>query len=162
MLREGEYTIGMWIEFDGTIGPHVDWMALRLEEPMTPLEYLDTIIKQPSGIETQLTVTQTRTRQWMSNEDPIDWSTLTDREIVERYALIQIYHASNGEAWMNNNQWLSEFHVCTWYGITCSKDMFVTDLMLGTYINESYICMPGSKQAFTCANDQVNSTTYYG
>ena len=134
VIREGVHTLGIWVQSDGAIGPSADWMTLSLQRTMTTFEYLSALIAQSNGMVAQFTLTQTRTVDWMVNEDSIDWSTLTDREIIERYALVQIYHAAKGEEWMNNNQWLSEFHACSWYGITCSKDMLVTDLMLGKYM----------------------------
>ena len=132
LLREGENSIRISImNSDQMTEPRVDWLALVLQKPLTAFDYFSGLVAEASGISAQ-TLIQTRTLQWMSNEDPIDYSRLTDAEIIERYALLQIYYSTAGDMWRNKNMWLSEFHVCAWYGIICSEDMFVTDLMLGT------------------------------
>lgn len=130
LLRKGNHSIYVSAKSDERMGPNVDWLALTLQEPLLRFDYLTGLVAQASGMSAIYTVTQTRTLQWMST-DSIDWSNLTDQELIERYALVHIYNSVGGDDWTNNNQWLSENHACGWYGVTCSKDMLVTDLMLG-------------------------------
>ena len=142
LLREGTHAIRVSVmETDDTIGPNVDWLTLVLQEPLSQFDYFSSLVAQANGMATQ-TLSQTRTLQWMVNEDSIDYSTLTDQEVIERYALIQIYHSVAGDTWGNNTQWLSELHACGWYGITCSKKddvNLVTGLMLGTFFDMFFL-----------------------
>jgi hypothetical protein len=142
LLREGTHAIRVSVmETDTTIGPSVDWLTLVLQEPMSQFDYLSGLVAQANGMATQ-TLSQTRTLEWMVNEDSIDYSTLTDQEVIERYALIQIYHSAAGDSWKDNTQWLSELHACGWYGITCSKrddSNLVTGLMLGTFFDMFFL-----------------------
>jgi hypothetical protein len=39
----------------------------------------------------------------------------------DRYALQALYFATNGPEWENQDHWLTESSICTWYGITCSQ-----------------------------------------
>jgi Leucine-rich repeat (LRR) protein len=41
----------------------------------------------------------------------------------EREALIDLYHATDGDHWINHSQWLGEIGTeCNWYGITCNPE----------------------------------------
>jgi len=135
LLRRGEHAMRIsMVDSNNARGPNVDWITLIPQNHLPKFEYLSGLIAQANGMSSQ-TLSQTRTILWMSNEDPFDYSSLTDQEIIERYSLVQIYHSTAGDAWANNNEWLSDFHACSWYGVTCSIDMLVTDLMLGKYFD---------------------------
>mmetsp|Transcript_19451 Transcript_19451/g.40051 ORF Transcript_19451/g.40051 Transcript_19451/m.40051 type:complete len:869 (+) Transcript_19451:964-3570(+) len=130
-LKEGNHAIEFSLDTDAdqTIGPNIDWLTLSLQQEVPRfiflVELLERLIDVASPSESQALAIS-----WMTSEDPIDWTTLSNQEMIERYALVHTYFSLSGNLWINNNQWLSEFHACGWYGITCSKDMLVTDLML--------------------------------
>ena len=100
-------------------------------EQVSRFDYLVTLLSLYIDVTTP-SVSQISALVWMSSEDPMDWSSISDEEVIERYALVQIYYSLSGENWSNTNEWLSEFHACTWYGVGCSVKRVVTDLMLGT------------------------------
>ena len=133
LLRKGETAIRIsMLGSDQTRGPSADWLTMVLQQPLSEFDYLSGLIAQASGVTAQ-TLLQTSTLQWMTNEDPFDYSDLTDAQIIDRYALRQIYASTAGDMWRNKRLWLSEFHACAWYGITCSEDFLVTELTLGTF-----------------------------
>jgi hypothetical protein len=131
MLREGvNHTIELWTTEDRDIGPNVDWLSVRYVDPLTRFEYLVTILSPFTNV-TAPDQGQISALIWMSTEDPIDWGMLSDRELIERYSLVTFYYAMEGNLWSNtNNVWLSKFHSCDWYGVSCSEDNFVTDIIL--------------------------------
>merc|ERR1719464_1298290 len=98
-------------------------------EPISRFDYLVTLLAQLTDVTTS-SISQISALVWMSSRDPIDWSSLTDQELIERYALVQVYFSASGESWLNTNKWLSEYHACTWYGVACKKKQEVTDLIL--------------------------------
>mmetsp|Transcript_51400 Transcript_51400/g.55641 ORF Transcript_51400/g.55641 Transcript_51400/m.55641 type:complete len:928 (+) Transcript_51400:56-2839(+) len=129
LLSQGEHLIQVLLPTETKDGPRIDWLTLSLLEPVSRFDYLVTLLTQFIDVTTP-SQSQISSLVWMASKDPIDWSFLTDQEIIERYALVQIYNSASGDIWLNTNEWLSEFHVCTWYGIACSEEKFVTDLML--------------------------------
>ena len=38
---------------------------------------------------------------------------------VERWALVDLYLATNGPAWVNNSNWMIGATPCAWFGVTC-------------------------------------------
>jgi len=98
-------------------------------EQVSRFDYLVTLLSLYIDVTTP-SISQISALVWMSSEDPMDWSSISDEEVIERYALVQIYYSLSGENWSNTNEWLSEFHACTWYGVGCSVKRVVTDLML--------------------------------
>lgn len=70
---------------------------------------------------------------WMISRDPSDWSQQTDAQLIERYIIVLIYFATEGDLWDTNFEWLSGLTVCDWYGVVCNVDGFVSDLVLGKY-----------------------------
>ncbi len=138
LLHEGENSIRISVlDSDQEKGPNVDWLAVVLQKPLSKFDYLSGLVAEASGITSQ-TLLQTRTLQWMANEDTIDYSDVTDVEIIERYALLQLYHYTAGDMWTTTDEWRSGSHACDWYGISCSTDMVVIDLILGTSSNLKY------------------------
>jgi Leucine-rich repeat (LRR) protein len=131
LLRESKnHTIEVGVPADArNEGPFVDWLSIRLLEPATRFEYLTTLLSSKTDVLTP-SQSQISALLWMSTEDPIDWYSMSDREIVERYSLVEFYYSTEGDLWSNNNEWLSAFHVCDWYGVLCSEDKLVTDLIL--------------------------------
>ena len=39
----------------------------------------------------------------------------------EQQALIDIYNTTNGDNWVNKQNWLTNSDACTWHGITCDS-----------------------------------------
>ena len=130
LLSQGEHVVRLSVLSETDDGPHIDWLTVSMLEPVSRFDYLVILLAQLTDVTTP-SQSQISALVWMASEDPMDWSSLTDQEIIERYALVQIYYSASGDIWFNTNEWLSEFHVCTWYGIACSKEELVTDLMLG-------------------------------
>jgi len=44
---------------------------------------------------------------------------------LQRYALVVLYHATNGMAWKKSDLWLSSSHECKWAGISCYEYNFL-------------------------------------
>ena len=130
LLSQGEHVVQLSVLSETDDGPHIDWLTVSMLEPVSRFDYLVILLAQLTDVTTP-SQSQISALVWMASEDPMDWSSLTDQEIIERYALVQIYYSASGDIWFNTNEWLSEFHVCTWYGIACSKEELATDLMLG-------------------------------
>ncbi|KAG7362314.1 two component regulator [Nitzschia inconspicua] len=130
LLREGSnHSMEVLTADTKNMGPNVDWISLRFQDSLTRFEYLTSILALLTNIAAP-SPAQIAALVWMSSEDPINWDTLTDQEIIERYSLVQFYRSTEGDLWITDNEWLSGLHVCNWYGISCSEDQFVTDLIL--------------------------------
>ena len=54
----------------------------------------------------------------------------TDYIVAEREALHQIFDATGGANWANNDAWSSETSHCNWYGITCNANLRVSVINL--------------------------------
>ena len=44
---------------------------------------------------------------------PVPTTEATDRDV-----LVALYHATGGDNWTNNENWLSDAPIGTWYGVT--------------------------------------------
>lgn len=42
---------------------------------------------------------------------------------VERFALIEIFNATDGHQWSNAEGWNTSADVCDWYGVTCQCEI---------------------------------------
>lgn len=49
---------------------------------------------------------------------------------VERGALVDLFEATRGTAWVNNGGWGSASDPCTWFGVGCAGGHHVTNLSL--------------------------------
>ena len=49
-------------------------------------------------------------------------------ELVNRCALIDFYEATNGDNWINSNNWLTDEPLDDWYGVTANRDGVVSGL----------------------------------
>jgi hypothetical protein len=61
--------------------------------------------------------------------------TLSDRRIIQRYALATLYFSTNGGNWTNNTGWLSDTNECDWHNTAeetpfCSTDKAILNLAL--------------------------------
>ena len=50
---------------------------------------------------------------------------------VDREALVALYHATNGDSWSDNSNWLSDAPIGEWYGVEVDEDGRVVALYLG-------------------------------
>lgn len=48
----------------------------------------------------------------------------------EYNALMDLYNATDGDNWINNDGWGEDFSVCDWYGIVCTT----SPMMGGTHV----------------------------
>ena len=62
---------------------------------------------------------------WLTNTDPKPFP--HDEEdshhnlvLTQSYILAAFYYATGGDGWLHNDSWLSDEHICFWYGIDCS------------------------------------------
>eukprot|EP00980_Cylindrotheca_fusiformis_P007446 scaffold1537_cov108-Cylindrotheca_fusiformis.AAC.5 len=95
------------------------------------VDYLTLLVEAISPDFIQSGSPQERAFNWMTSQDLMPWASLEDREIIERYIMVVLYYATGGSQWRSNSEWLSELHVCQWYGIDCYLDVYVGDLNLG-------------------------------
>ena len=51
-------------------------------------------------------------------------------ETTDRDALVALYHATGGDNWANNDNWLSDAPISTWYGVTTDESGRVIELGL--------------------------------
>jgi hypothetical protein len=67
---------------------------------------------------------QFRAVGWLSTEDRVDHEDY-DSSFVQRYVLVTFFYATNGENWLENDNWLNPLlHECEWgSGISCSTDI---------------------------------------
>lgn len=83
-------------------------------------------------IENRLTP-QGRAFEWMSLFDEY-MASPCNRNAGQRYALLTLYYATNGENWTKKARWLTGQTECNWQGVECNKGV-VTHLKLGTFEN---------------------------
>lgn len=58
---------------------------------------------------------------WLLYDDPAKLSASNKSELLERYALLILYFATNGSSWERKNNWLTGKHVSKWEGVTVSR-----------------------------------------
>ena len=84
---------------------------------------------------------QYRALQWMAYEDEVQYKPVTEywiKKIIQRYTLVTLYYATNGEEWKNQLYFLSNRDECYWSrvyenffsGAGYCKDGFVRALAL--------------------------------
>ena len=74
---------------------------------------------------------QGRALLWLLNDDPAMIDPCTYPDVVQRYTLVTLYYATEGESWRENESWLSESSECDRFNVTCDTSGAVTDLVLG-------------------------------
>ena len=57
-----------------------------------------------------------------------------DSVVSDRAALEALYHATNGDGWADNTNWLSGAPIEDWYGVEVDEDGRVTGLRLGGWV----------------------------
>jgi len=65
---------------------------------------------------------------WISSGDD---TKILKTQRAQKFALATIYASLDGTKWNNNTNWLGEQDVCSWFGVTCVQDTYVTQLELG-------------------------------
>lgn len=93
-------------------------------------EYLSQVVANISPNYIQSGTPQADAFEWMTTRDPINWSKLQDRELLERYIFTVFYFSMGGNEWNNDRNWLSELHICNWRGLECYLDVVVVDIFL--------------------------------
>eukprot|EP00980_Cylindrotheca_fusiformis_P012327 scaffold3017_cov81-Cylindrotheca_fusiformis.AAC.4 len=69
--------------------------------------------------------------EWLAVEDSRSLNIEDDAtELIERFSLVTIYFASDGENWNFQSLWLSILSHCEWYAINCDENGRVTALTL--------------------------------
>lgn len=131
-LHEGSHMVVVLTDEDREEGPLMDWIGFELKSTTTRFEYVTNLLSPYINF-TAPSEAQVSTLLWLSSIDQMDWSTMTNRQIMERFILVEFYYSTEGDLWSTNNEWVSELHVCFWFGVSCSDDDLVTDLMLGEY-----------------------------
>lgn len=128
LLNEGPRYVEVWTRKEHEAGgPNIDWVAIELQKELTRPQYVTKLLPQ---LKNQSTF-QASALEWLSESDSTDWESLSNHEIVERYALVEFFHSTYGDLWSNDNDsWLSTSHVCDWYGIVCNSRKMVTDVAL--------------------------------
>lgn len=130
LMNEGSRYVEVWTRIAHTPnGPNIDWVAMELQgKPLNRSEFLVASL----GLADDSMPSQSSALIWMAESDPMDWSSLSNRQIKERFVLVEIFHATYGELWSkDNDNWLTEAHICDWYGVVCNSRNLVTDLLLG-------------------------------
>ena len=64
---------------------------------------------------------------------PLPRITISGSAKTDRDALVALYHATNGASWRNNENWLSDALLDTWYGVSTDCSGRVTSLKLSVY-----------------------------
>lgn len=75
---------------------------------------------------------------WVDQEDNFVACPEDERETIERYALVLLYFATQGDDWVScsmadegcSQRWLSDEHHCQWYGVSCNKAKHVTKVVM--------------------------------
>ena len=62
--------------------------------------------------------------------DNANFSTYSNEQKVQRWALATLYNSLNGGEWTMNNGWTEDSEECTWYGLVCDTSGSVIALEL--------------------------------
>ncbi len=70
---------------------------------------------------------------WLVDLDPANLAVDTNpTRLLERYTAALFYFATQGDEWLDKTDWLSENLVCSWSGLECNNQGFLTTMILGT------------------------------
>mmetsp|Transcript_17804 Transcript_17804/g.27244 ORF Transcript_17804/g.27244 Transcript_17804/m.27244 type:complete len:308 (-) Transcript_17804:171-1094(-) len=79
---------------------------------------------------------QNKALQWLSY---INVNRITQDQLVQRYAMAVFYYSTYAfvtaysdatYVWKNKSRWVSGSHVCEWFGVRCTADLVVTEIVL--------------------------------
>eukprot|EP00980_Cylindrotheca_fusiformis_P012144 scaffold2936_cov113-Cylindrotheca_fusiformis.AAC.4 len=72
---------------------------------------------------------QYRSLEWLANDDSRNLNIEDDAtELIERFSLVTLYFATEGEDWESQSLWLSDSSHCDWYAVDCDTNGRVTTL----------------------------------
>lgn len=66
--------------------------------------------------------------------DPIIQNNIcTYPTLEQRYSLVVIYYSTSGTNWFLSEGWLQPLEECSWLGVSCTNDIYVSAIDLGMY-----------------------------
>lgn len=103
-----------------------------LAPSMAPTLSLDAYVLRllPTPTQTKIlqqpTSSQAMAYQWLLEDSPLPF--YTNERIMQRFALVTFYYATNGDSWFNNTFWLNhDTHECDWYSL--SSPAFMIEML---------------------------------
>lgn len=70
---------------------------------------------------------------FLVNYDPFFQGSCSVTGLRERFVLMTLYFATNGENWMHRIGWCGGTQHCSWSGISCNSSGSITAIDIGTY-----------------------------
>ena len=111
-------------------------------QPMAPAPtyadpYTENIIRGSSGITPAKAFedpdsVQSKALEWLKSNQNLPF--YSPEKQLARWALAVFYYSTNGDDWLDNFRWLSDFDECTWYAAgvpACNADRKFSNLVLG-------------------------------
>ncbi|MCZ0938705.1 MAG: hypothetical protein OXJ55_08720, partial [Caldilineaceae bacterium] len=99
----------------------ISWALLALVAACVPIPTDPTSVQTVSADPTTNRAIQTdSTKDGVTETEPP-----TDRDV-----LVALYHATSGDNWVKNDNWMSEAPVDKWYGVVATGNDRVIELML--------------------------------
>ena len=46
-----------------------------------------------------------------------------ETDLLQRYVLSALYYGNDGTKWRNQDNWLGDIDICTWYGVACTNQL---------------------------------------
>jgi hypothetical protein len=110
---------------------------------MSPEERKTAIALELNSVSAQASSAQARAQAWITNKDKLSLCP-SDKKLRQRYCLALLYFSTSGAGWSNcsassgagdcgGESFLSAADECSWGGVTCNSQGFVTTL----HINEN-------------------------
>ena len=98
--------------------------------PIDPrVEYITQILLEVSGEAVLVDGSaQNKALKWILHDDERNL-TYSDHNLAQRYTMMVYYYSLSGENWYNSNQFGSESHECSWYGVSCNQKKHITKLV---------------------------------
>lgn len=53
-----------------------------------------------------------------------------DERLLDLFAIVAMFYGTGGASWANSKGWLSSEDHCTWFGVGCDDDLYVSELNL--------------------------------
>jgi hypothetical protein len=70
--------------------------------------------------------------EWLLTDGAILDPCAASEHLLQRYGLAVLFNSTEGDEWDNSMGWLVEPDECTWFGVVCNQEGFLTELLLGT------------------------------
>jgi hypothetical protein len=103
---------------DGAIDPTETAVPTTIAPTLSSRDYVLNLLPNSTLREIELhadTAPQAKALQWIL-EDPQTPDTYPPERIQQRFALANLYYATNGDNWSNNSGWLDyDSHECSWF-----------------------------------------------